>query len=318
MTYLVTGGTGLIGSRIVRDLVREGERVVVYDWLPNRSALAGALSEQEIDDKVTIVPGDVTDAPGLIRTIKENNVEKIIHTASLLVLDSNSNPLRALKINSEGTICVFEAARILGLKKVVWSSSNSVFGPPEMYPEEYIPNNAPQHPQNIYAATKSFNETVAAYYVNQYDLDITGIRYMHVYGGETRRGFIATIIQQLVLNPALGKPGRVPHSDAIIGWSYVDDPARASVMASKVTRPKTRSYSIMGDVHSVREVADYVQQVLPDADLTLLPGGFTGDPVKLDTSHIEEEIGYRPDWSMERGIKETINMVRKQNGMPPV
>ena len=170
----------------------------------------------------------------------------------------------------------------------------------------------------MYAATKSFNETVAAYYADQYDLDITGIRYMHVYGGGTRRGFIATIIQELVLNPAIGKPGRVPHSDAIIGWSYVDDPARASVMASKVAKPKTRCYSIMGDVRTVREVADYVQQILPDADLTLLPGGFTGDPVKLDTSRIEQEVGYRPDWSMERGIKKTVNRVRKQNGLPPV
>ncbi len=318
MTYLVTGGTGLIGSRIVRDLVREGEQVVVYDFLPARSSLERLMSEEEIGSMVKIVQGEINDSPHLFRTIKENKVEKIIHTVSLLLLDSNSNPYLAVKVNCEGTICVFETARTLGLKKVVWASSNACFGPQEKYPQEYIPNDAPHYPQNVYAATKSFNEVVAAYYFNQYGVDITGIRYMHVYGVGVRRGFFATILQELILNPALGKPGRVPHGDAIIGWSYVDDPARATVMASKVLKTKTRSYSIMGDIHSVKEAADYVRKLLPGADITVLPGTFTGDPVKFDTRLIEEEIGYRPQWSMERGIKETINIVRRAQGLPAI
>ena len=318
MTYMVTGGTGFIGSHIVRDLVREGEQVVVYDFLPARSSLERLMSEEEIENSVKIVPGEITDPPHLFRTIKENNVEKIIHTVSLLVLDSNANPYLAVKVNCEGTICVFEAARILGLEKVVWASSNACFGPQEKYPEEYIPNDAPHYPQNIYAGTKSFNEVVAAYYVDHYGLDVTGIRYMHVYGAGVRRGFFATILEELILNPALGKPGRIPHSDAIIGWSYVDDPARATVMASKVLKTKTKSYSSMGDIHSVKEAADYVKKLFPDADITVLPGGFTGDPVKFDTRLIEEEIGYRPQWSMERGIKETINLTRKEHGLPSI
>jgi len=318
MTYLVTGGTGLIGSRIVRDLVREGEQVVVYDWLPARGSLERLMSEDEIGSMVTIVQGDVTDSPNLLHTIIKNNVDTVIHTASLLVIESNANPLQAVKVNCEGAICVFEAARVLGLKKVVWSSSNAAFGPPEKYPEEYIPNDAPHHPQNVYAGTKAFNEVLAAYYHDQYDVDITGIRYMHVYGVGQQRGFFADIVQELVLNPALGKPGRVPHADAVIGWSYVDDPARATVMASKVPRTKTRSFSIMGDVYSVKEVADYVQKILPGAELTILPGSFTGDPVKFDTTLVEEEIGYSPQWTMERGIKETINNLRREHGLPPV
>jgi UDP-glucose 4-epimerase len=318
MSYLVTGGTGLIGSCIVRDLVQEGERVVVYDILPDRRFLERLMSDDEIESMVTIVRGDVTDPPHLFRTILENKVEKIIHTASLLVLESNSNPYLAVKVNCQGTICVFEAARTLGLTKVVWASSNSCFGPQEKYAQEYIPNDAFHCPQNVYGATKAFNEVAAAYYFNHYGVDVTGIRYMHVYGVGVRRGFFATILQELITKPALGQPARVPHGDAVIGWSYMEDPARATVMASKVLKTKTRSYSIMGDVRSVKEAADYVRRILPGADITVLPGTFTGDPVKFDTRLVEEEIGYRREWSMERGIKEAINITRKEHALPPI
>ena len=318
MTYLVTGGTGLIGSRVVRDLVRGGEHVVVYDWMPDRNILGSLLSDEEIDDLATIVRGDVTDLPNLFRAITKNQVETIVHTASLLVTDSNENPLMALKVNCEGTICVFEAARTLGLKKVVWSSSNAAFGPHEMYAQEFIPNDAPHYPQNMYGATKSFNEIVAQHYFDRFDVDVTGIRYMHVYGGGQRRGFFAEIVRELMLKPAIGKPGRVPHGEAVIGWSYVDDPARATVMASKVATTRTRSYSIMGDIHSVSEASDYVRELLPGTDIVTLPGGFTGDPVRFETHLIEEEVGYRPEWSMERGIKETINLARASHGLPSV
>ena len=318
MSYLVTGGTGLIGSRIVRDLVREDHQVVVYDWQPVMTSLERVLSDQELERMVTIVQGDVTDLPHLIRTITKHNVEKIIHTASLLTLESNANPPMALKVNCEGTLCVFEAARILGLKKVVWSSSNSVFGPPEKYAQKFIPNDAMHDPQNIYAATKSFCESAANYYFDEYGVDITGIRYQTVYGVGQRRGIFGAVVRELVFNPALSKPGRVPYDDALIGWNYVDDPVRATVLASNVQRTTARNFSIMGDPRTLREVADYVRKIIPGAQITLLPGSFTGDVVHLETQPVEEEIGYRPQWSMERGILETINNIRQERGLPTI
>ncbi|MFC2022395.1 NAD-dependent epimerase/dehydratase family protein [Chloroflexota bacterium] len=143
MAYLITGGTGLIGSNIIRHLVKEGEQVVVYDWFPEKSLLEQLLNEDE-KTRVKIVQGDVTDLPHLIHTVKENDVNIIIHMAGLLVEDSKANPPLAVKINCEGTINVFETARLLGLRKVVWASSMSVFfGAQAKYPEEYVPNDAP-------------------------------------------------------------------------------------------------------------------------------------------------------------------------------
>ncbi len=318
MRYLVTGGTGLIGARIVRDLVEEGCEVVVFDIVPDGSALDRLLNSDQISENVKLIQGDVTDQPALFSAIAKNDVEVIFHTASLLKNDSDTSLLRAIKVNCEGTVNIFEAARTLGVKKVVWSSSNAVFGSAEMYSTEYISNDALYSPQSVYGATKTFNEVVAKHYYEEYGVDITGIRYMHVYGGGQRRGFFSTITKELIFNPALGLPGRVPFADALIGWSYVDDPAKATIMTSKVPMTKTRSFNIMGDVYTIKEAADYVKRLLPGADIKTIPGSLTGDPVKLDTSRIVEEIGFRPSWSMERGIKQLINDTRSANGLPPV
>ena len=90
MTYLVTGGTGFIGSRIVRNLVREGEQVIVYDWNPERIALTRLLSAEEINKNVKIIQGDVADYAHLTGVIKQYNCEKVAHLAALLLHDVNA------------------------------------------------------------------------------------------------------------------------------------------------------------------------------------------------------------------------------------
>ncbi len=323
MTYLVTGGTGFIGSRVVRDLVHQGEKVVVYDWCPDRASLERLLGKQEIEKNVTVVQGDVTNFAHLTGTIRQHAVDKIIHAAALLLHDVNANPLLAVKVNCEGTVAVFEASRLLGLKKVVWISSGSVFGPPEAYSQEYIPNDAPHFPQNLYGGTKSLDEQFAAYYADKYDLDITAIRLVLVYGAWQSRGRTARIIQQMVINPALGLPGKVPAAaDNVLGWTYVDDAARAMMLAVESVRPRTRSFSVRGVIHSVGEIVEYVKELIPEADISLLSLEKSQSHLimtcKYDTSRIEEELGFRLEWNMKQGIKETINAVRREKGLPPV
>ncbi len=316
MAYLVTGGTGLIGSHIVRDLVKDGARVVVYDWSPDYGVFERLLGAGE-RALVKIVQGDVTDLPHLMREVKENGVDVIVHMAAVLSTDVNQNPALAIKINSGGTANVFETARILGLRKVVWASSMSVFGPPEKYREEYIPNDAPHSPWGVYGATKSLNETLAAHYCQQYGMDISAIRYSLVYGPGSARGGAGALTRELMINPALGKPGRVPYGDETIGWHYVDDAAKATMLAIKSGKTKTRAFTVMGELRPVKEAFAYVKSLLPEADITLLPG-FSGLSWKFDTKPVETELGYRADWGMERGIREVINRTRVQNGLGPV
>ncbi len=323
MTYLVTGGTGFIGSRVVRDLVQSGEDVVVYDWAPAAAALAGLLSPEEINDHVTLVGGDVTDFPLLARTLKDNDVAKVIHLASLMYLDVNANPLRGVRVNCEGTVNVFEAARLLGLEKVVWESSGSVFGPPEKYAEEFIPNDAAHYPQNLYGAAKSFDERAAAYYRERHGTDITALRLVMVYGPGMKRGRTARIIQELVYNPALGRAGKPPAAaDNLFGWTHVDDAAGATVAASRVTRPAEAAYSVSGELATIGQLADYVRELVPGAELSLLPpekaGGGSIMTCKYDMTAFDRDIGYKPRRTLRDGLRETMNAVRAEAGLAPL
>jgi nucleoside-diphosphate-sugar epimerase len=321
--YLITGGAGFIGSHLTRDLVRAGERVVVYDWFPQRSALERLLSDEEIESSVKIVQGDVTDYSHLIRTLRQHEVERVVHLAAVMIHEFNANPLLGVRVNCDGTTAVFEAARFLGLEKVVWASSGSVFGPGTMYDQEYIPNDAPHYPQNLYGAAKSFDEVVSAYYVDKYGIDITALRFVMVYGAGQTRGRTAAVIRQLIYHPALGKPGRVPAAaDNVLGFTYVDDTVRAIVLASRASRPKQKAYSVMGAIHTIQEIADCVHGFFPEAEINLMPleksASHTIMTCKYDMRPIEEDLGYRPQWTMPQGVKETVNNVRRENGLEPV
>ena len=316
MTYLVTGGTGFIGSHIIRDLVREGEQVVIYDLFPSYYLLENLLNDRE-RACVVIVQGDVNDLPFLIHTAENNEVDKIIHMVSLLTVACNNNPTLAVRVNCGGTMNVFETARILKLKKVVWASSIAVFGPQDKYPGKYIPNDAPHYPFGIYGACKSLNEKMTIYYSEQYDMDISALRYPVVYSRGVASGIVKPLIEGLVENPAIGKSATVPYGDDIINWLYVDDASLATIMLAKAPKTKTRVFNLTGDVRPVSEVADYVRKLLPGAEIALLPG-HVGVSYRYDTALLEEEIGFRLNWPMEKGIKKLINMVRVEHGLTPV
>jgi UDP-glucose 4-epimerase len=310
VSYLVTGGTGFIGSHISKLLAGDGGNVVLFDSNPRREFMDELLTREEMEH-VTIISGDITDLAHLIRTTKEFGITKIIHMAGLLSMASSANPALAVRINCDGTANVLETARILGLEKVVYASSNTVFGPPEMYGNGIIWNDAPHYPSTVYGACKSFIERLAGYYFTEYGVDSAGLRYGAVYGMGHREGAAATVSRELIAKPALGQPGRVPYvADELINWLYVEDAARGTVMAAGKVRTKTRSFNIDGEICTMAKAVEYVKALIPGADIAFLDGhtGFAGN---YDVGPIREEIGYIPQWPLARGIEEGVRRVRK-------
>ena len=313
MTYLVTGGAGFIGSYVVRDLVKKGESVVVYDLTPEENSIQQVLIKQELD-QIVMIKADVVDIAQLMNTIKEYEVRKIIHLAYLLIPDSNRNPSLAVRVNCQGFNNILEAARILELEKVVWAGSVAVFGPPEYYHEEYLADDAPHHPVSVYGACKSLNEYMGSYYFDKFKVDNIGLRFTAVYGPGRIRG-ATTFATELIEKPALGKPAKVPCGDDTINWQYVEDASKAILLAIKSKKTKTRVFNTGGDLRSVKEAAQCIQRLIPGAEVTLKPGKF-GIVWKCKTSQIERELSFKPKYSMEEGIRRTVNILRQKANLP--
>ena len=308
MSYLVTGGTGFIGAYTIRDLLRRGEKVVSFDASPDLSIMGYALTEPEIEKTIRVF-GDITDLPLILNTIKEHNVERIVHMASLQIPASDANPYFAVRVNCEGTANIFEACRIANIKRLVWASSIAVFGPPELYGNNPVLNDAPHHPVSVYGACKSLNEYLAKYYFEKHSIDSVGLRFTAVYGLGRVRGK-SSFTTKMIEMAAKGEPYTVPYGDDVVDWQYVEDLAGLIVHTLDLpTTTKTRVFNTQGDVRPVMDGVNYLRK-MKQAKLQI-EGGKFGIAWEFDTTPLRAEIGFEPRYSMEQGIERTYEAFLK-------
>ncbi|MBI3964738.1 MAG: NAD(P)-dependent oxidoreductase [Chloroflexi bacterium] len=286
MTTLIFGGTGFIGSRIARKLVDRGEQVVCVDVVPDAPAVA------KLRDKVTILRGDVTRLEDVLAPMKAHQVDRVINLAYLLTSDSEQNAHLAVQVNAVGMSNVFEAARLLDLKRVVYASSIAVYGDQSAYGDRPIREDDLPSPRTLYGASKLLNDIEAANYSRAYSLSLVGIRISSVYGHGRLRGRSAWG-GTFASFPAVGKPVEFPYP-AEMRWSmiYVEDAAELFVRALLAPKPAHAIYNSGGDNVSLGELAAAVRQEIPDAKHT-----FTDVQSQtyymIDGTRAESEFGWQ-------------------------
>jgi len=313
MICLVTGGSGFIGAHTARLLLEHGAEVITYDLVPDKNSILEILTPEELR-RIRRIQGDINDLPHLLRIIKENRVDTIIHLVALLVEDSNKNPPQAIQVNCLGFNHILEAARFLHARRVVWASSAGALGSPQMYEQEWIPDDVPLHPRSVYGACKALNEFIARHYFDQMGIDNIGLRFPIVYGRGRLRG-AGAFASELLENAALGKSYTLPYtSDTHINWQYVEDAARSILLACLVDRTETKVFNASGDLRTVGEVIQCIKRMLPEADLSC--GKETiGFVQKYDKENIKRQLGYEPQYPIEKGFKITINDFRAKAGL---
>jgi UDP-glucose 4-epimerase len=314
MNCMLIGGGGFIGAYVAQTLLKEGHKVVAYDMGLSNNTINRLLSEDELA-QVSLVPGDVTDLANVIRAIREHDVDSLVHLAYWQIPASHNNPTKAIEINALGFNNTLEAMSSLGLRRLVWISSNAVFGSPKYQEKPSVPNDAFQRPNTVYGALKSLNEYMAEHYFANRGVDSIGIRLCLVYGYGRMRG-ASTFASDMIVNAAIGEPCEVGTGDVVVDWYYVEDAAHLIVHALNVPTPPTRVYNTHSDLRSVREAAGYLMSILPDAQLDVLPGTIDAN-WDLDATLLEKELGFKPKYSLEDGMRDTVYRVREKAGLPP-
>lgn len=315
MNCLIVGGAGFIGSYVVQILLSQGHQVVVYDYLTSKNALQKLFKPEELEG-LTVVSGDVTDLAALAKATKENKVDTLVHLAYWQIPSSHRNPTAAIKVNGTGFNNVLEVASMFDLQKVVWASSNAVFGSPKSHQYEIIPNDEFQVPNTVYGALKVLNEYMAGYFFKERSVDSVGFRFSLVYGFGRMRG-ASTFASEMIEKAALGEPCVVTNADAFVDWFYVVDAAHLIAQALESPQTATRVFNTFSDYRGVQEAADFLAKNILDFQYELKPGHIDAN-WKLDSSRLREELGFEPRYKMEEGIQDSVYRVRERAGLDPL
>lgn len=313
MAILVTGGAGFIGAYLTRRLLAQGKDVVILDLVPTPNVIDEVLSQAE-RGRIPMVQGDVADLGSLLHAVRSHGVETIVHLAALLIPACQADPAAAVRVNCTGLIHALEAARLFGLRRVVWASSVAVYGPPERYPELPLPDDAPHYPNTVYGASKSLGERLLEHYFRAFGVGSVGLRFPVVYGLGRTRGASA-FVMELFEAPAHGRPCTIPFGDDGLDWQYVEDAATAILLACDAPAATGRTYNAVGEYRSLKEAVECVGRLVPGAEITLEPGR-TGMVWRFDGAGAAADLGYRPHFGLEHGFRETINAIRSRGGLP--
>lgn len=322
MNILVTGGLGVNGAWVTRQLLEQGHRPVVYE---NRM---DTLLVPDIMDKIEIVIGDILDLSTVIRTVKEYSIQCICHLAALMPGASQANPWLGFQVNAIGTVNILEAARIMEVERVVFTSSIGVYSPftGEFGYPTYKPvdEDYPKYPTTmVYSAAKVASELMCFQYNRNYGLDFVILRFSEIYGigKKTRHGPIA-IYNRMIENAMLGKPTTIPHGgDEKTDMVYVKDVANSIVLACFTRSRKHHVFNIgAGIIYKLEDVANAIRKMYPQAAFDIGPGldyiGFGRAYCLFDISKAKAELGYHPQFTLEDGIKDYVETMEKLNIEP--
>ncbi len=319
-TVLVTGGTGFIGSYVAKDLVEHGHDVVAYDLSTDERI----LEKVGVADDVATRRGDVSDPTDVVSAVADTGATHIVHLAALLTNTAEENPRAAMNVNVEGTSNVFEAARALDgqVERVAWASSAAIYAPPQHYDDGgdwWVTEDDLTYPDTLYGATKEYNEHQARVYREEYGVSDVALRPTVAYGPYRETGgsaFLANIIEK----PALGEPFEVDYGTEEIDWQHVADIAQSFRLAAFADEADLtqRVYNVRGELASVREAAETVEGIMPEAEITVHDDGELPWTQRLDMTAIQEDLGYEPAYDLESGFRHYINVLRKEHGLDPV
>ena len=323
MSTLITGA-GLIGCQTAALLAARGEPVVLLDLAPQPEHIASVLPL----DKVVIEAGDVSNRSGLLALMQRHRITQVVHTAAALSLSIRREPTLAADVNFMGTVNLLEAARSLGLRRLVCASSTTVYYPifhrPHSQPiaEDFAFHSVSERPGSLYAASKLAGEFFAQHYAQAYGLSIAVLRYSAVLGlwAGANHSVPGRLMAELLGQGA----GPVHLSDPLLMWrggeDFIDarDVARANLAALDAPALPSCVYTIAsGRMARLADFVDAARQLQPGRQIDHAPlpdtgfAGFThAREVPFDVSRAKAELGFEARHDLMESLRAARRWVR--------
>lgn len=309
---LITGADGFIGSHLTEELVRQGYNVRAFVYYNSFNSW-GWLdhSPKEIKSQLDVFAGDIRDPYGVKEAMK--GCTHVLHLASLIAIPySYHSPATYVDTNIKGTLNVVQAARELGVEKVVHTSTSEVYGTAQYVP---IDENHPLQGQSPYSASKIGADQIALSFYRSFDTPVAVIRPFNTYGPrQSARAVIPTIITQLASGKETIKLGAIsPTRD----FNYVKDAVQGfiSVMNSPNSIGEVINIGSNYEI-SIGETAEMIADIM-EVDLKietdeqrLRPEKSEVERLWADNRKAKELLGWEPQYGgkegFRRGLRETI------------
>jgi UDP-glucose 4-epimerase len=305
MKVLVTGGAGFIGSNLVRGLLDRGDDVRVLDNFSTGSR------QNLADLDVEVVEGELRSYERVHNAIR--GVEVVFHLGALgSVPRSVQDPLTSSAVNVEGTLNVLLAARDEGVRRVVFSSSTSVYGTSRERPTK---ETSPPDPISPYGVAKLAAERYCVSFTRVYEaFETVVLRYFNVFGPrQSPFSQYAAVVPLFVTALASGKP-IVIHGDGEQSrdFTYVANVVDATIRAADAAGASGRIFNVAaGAPASVNEVADTIGRILDKAVERQFTPSRAGDirDSWADIGAARETLGYEPQVELEEGLRRTAEFL---------
>ena len=298
--YLVTGGVGFIGSHIVEELVRRGERVRILDNF-STGKMENVASFQE---GIELMEGDLRH----LDTVRQatEGVDYILHQGAIpSVPKSIDNPLDTDESNVRGTLNLLVAARDSGVKKVMYASSSAIYGDTPTLPKQE--DMAPQ-PLSPYAVSKLAGEYYCLVFDGVYGLPTVSLRYFNVYGPrQNPDSQYAAVIPRFIKLVSAGEPPAIyGDGNQTRDFTFVKDVVRANILAAEQDTCGVYNVS-RGECITVNRLAELISELAGNNIKPVYEKARPGDILhSLADISKAKEFGYEPEYDLKTGLAATI------------